>query len=341
MLQLDGSAGEGGGQILRTALSLSLLTQKPFRIEKIRAGRPRPGLLRQHLTAVMAAAAIGRADVSGAEPGSRELVFQPQRLAGGAYRFSIGTAGSTMLILQTLLPVLAAAEEPSVLELEGGTHNPFAPPFEALAGSFLPLYRKMGADADIVLHRPGFYPAGGGVVTAEIRPCGPLQPLSLLDRGDPLKTTVTAICSRLPEHVGRRELRTAGGVLQIPESQQHLVEETRSVGPGNIVLVRVETPHVTEIFSSCGSRGVSAEKVARRAADQTARYLAADVPVGPHLADQLLLPLALAGGGEFRTMPPTEHTVTNSRIIEQFLDVTVQIQPESEESENVRISVTR
>ena len=329
MLQLDGSRGEGGGQILRTSLSLSLLTRTPFRISRIRAGRAKPGLLRQHLTAVQAAAEIGGAETSGAELHSQELVFRPRTLCGGTHWFDIGTAGSTTLIMQTLLPVLAAADVSSRLVLRGGTHNPFAPPFEALADSWLPLFRRMGAEVELKLERPGFFPAGGGQIEADIQPLVQLQPLELLERGDLLTTSVTATVARLPAHVGRRELRTVSRELRIPPSRQHLVEESRSAGPGNIVQVRVETGELTEIFSECGSRGVPAEKVAGKAAAEAADYLAADVPVGAHLADQLLLPLALAGGGAFRTLEPTQHTLTNAEVIGLFLDVPIRIALES------------
>src|SRR5437867_958993 len=162
MLLIDGSQGEGGGQILRTALGLSLVTGTPIRIEKIRAGRAKPGLLRQHLTAVNAATAIGAVDVEGATLGSQELTFRPGTVKPGEYRFAVGTAGSTGLVLQTVLPPLLTAPGPSTLTLEGGTHNPTAPPFDFLARAFLPLISRMGPSATARLERPGFYPAGGG-----------------------------------------------------------------------------------------------------------------------------------------------------------------------------------
>src|SRR5262245_60443308 len=167
---IDGSQGEGGGQILRTALALSLVTGAPFRVEKIRAGRQKPGLLRQHLTAVTAAVEIGGAAVEGATLGSRELSFRPGSVRPGAYRFAVGTAGSAALVLQTVLPALLTATGPSTVVVEGGTHNPHAPPFDFLALAFLPLLARMGARAQATLDRPGFYPAGGGQLTVEITP---------------------------------------------------------------------------------------------------------------------------------------------------------------------------
>ena len=162
MIEIDGSQGEGGGQILRTALALALVTGKPFRITNIRAGRKKPGLLRQHLTAIQAAMAVGGAAAEGATIGSRDLVFHPGAITPGTYRFAVGTAGSTTLVLQTILPALLCAGGESMLTLEGGTHNPFAPPFDFLQTTFLPQVNRLGPKVEAVLERPGFYPAGGG-----------------------------------------------------------------------------------------------------------------------------------------------------------------------------------
>ncbi len=170
VLTIDGADGEGGGQILRTSLALSLVTGIPFRIERLRAGRPRPGLLRQHLTAAHAAAEVGQVQVTGAALGSLSLTFVPGRVTPGTYSFSVGTAGSTTLVLQTVLPALLLASEPSTLTLAGGTHNPFAPPFDFLAQAYLPLVNRMGPQVTATLERPGFYPAGGGTCQITIAP---------------------------------------------------------------------------------------------------------------------------------------------------------------------------
>ena len=162
MIRIDGSFGEGGGQILRTSLSLSLATGKAFRIEKVRAGRERPGLLRQHLTAVLAAAEVGGAEVQGATLGSTELTFSPGAIRAGEYRFSVGTAGSGTLVFQTILPALMLAAKPSRIVIEGGTHNIAAPPFDFLARTFVPLLERMGPKVQLQFERYGFYPAGGG-----------------------------------------------------------------------------------------------------------------------------------------------------------------------------------
>lgn len=183
MIKMDGSQGEGGGQILRSALSLSLCTGQAFRIENIRARRKKPGLLHQHLTAVLAARAVGGAEVVGAELGSQTLEFRPGKVRPGRHRFAVGTAGSATLVFQTILPPLMTADGPSFIELEGGTHNPLAPPFDFLTGSFLPLIERMGAAVQGRLERPGFYPAGGGRFEASIEPAGSLGRLELMERG--------------------------------------------------------------------------------------------------------------------------------------------------------------
>src|SRR5258705_2280598 len=184
MLTIDGSFGEGGGQILRTALALSLVTGKPFRIENIRAGRKNPGLLRQHLTAVNAATEISRSEVMGAAIGSRELTFAPGSVVAGTYAFAVGTAGSTTLVLQTVLPALLVASGTSKVILEGGTHNPFAPPFDFLEKTFLPLVNRMGPQVTAELERPGFYPAGGGRMNVTVEPADALRELALPARGE-------------------------------------------------------------------------------------------------------------------------------------------------------------
>jgi RNA 3'-terminal phosphate cyclase (ATP) len=322
MLVLDGSQGEGGGQILRSALALSLLTGTPFRIDQIRAGRPRPGLMRQHLTAVEAAAAIGGAEVSEAAVGARSLFFRPGQVRGGEHRFSVGTAGSTTLVLQTVLPALLTAPAPSALVLEGGTHNPASPPFEFLARAFLPLLARMGPRVEAVLERPGFYPAGGGRLRVQVTPCPRLQALELEERGPITGQRARALVSNLPRSIGERE------VLRLRERlgwqpRAFSVETVDSSGPGNVVLIDVESASVTEVFVGFGEKGVRAEAVADRAADEATAYLTSGVPVGPHLADQLILPLALAGSGRFRTTPPTAHARTQLAVVQRFLEVKV------------------
>lgn len=338
MIVIDGSLGEGGGQILRTALGLSLVTGKPFRIEKIRAGRKKPGLLRQHLTAVNAAAEVGRAELSGAALGSQELSFSPGVVRGGSYRWAIGTAGSATLVLQTVLPALMTAKEPSSLKLEGGTHNPFAPPFDFLAKAFLPLLARMGPKVEASLVRHGFYPAGGGCFKVEIQPAGRLSRLDLPERGEVRRRLARALVANLPLHIAMRELEIVGRKLTWPRESLKAEPVEGSQGPGNIVIVEVESEHVTEVFTGFGEKGLPAEAVADSVVREAREYIAGGAPVGGHLADQLLVPMALAGGGSFRTAAPTRHTETNAEIIGRFLDVAVKIEKEGPGAWKVEIA---
>jgi RNA 3'-terminal phosphate cyclase (ATP) len=326
MLTIDGARGEGGGQIFRTSLALSLVSGTPFRIERIRAGRAKPGLMRQHLTALEAAAAVGGADVEGAAIGSQEIVFRPQRVRAGTYRFAVGTAGSAGLVLQTVLLPLVMAGAPSTLTLEGGTHNPHAPPFDFLARAFLPLLRRMGVRVAVRLERAGFYPAGGGRLTVELGDSAGLRPLELPSRGATRRRHARALVSRLPRQIGDRELAVVRSRLGWGDDELEIVLLSEGMaGPGNILLLEIESEHVTEVFTGFGEVNVRAEAVAERAIQEARRYLAAEVPVGPYLADQLLLPLTLAGGGAFRTLPLSRHASTNLGVIRQFLGTSIDV----------------
>lgn len=325
MFTIDGSFGEGGGQILRTSLALSLVTGQPFHIEKIRAGRKNPGLLRQHLTAVKAAQQVGQANVEGGDIGSTQLSFAPGRVRAGEYNFAVGTAGSTTLVLQTVLPALLCADGPSRLVLEGGTHNPFAPPFHFLVQAFLPLLNQMLVSGNVTatLARCGFYPAGGGKLEINVTPGLRLEPLALRARGDVRARRVRALVANLPRSVGERELKVIGQKMNWLPEWLRLEEVKNSNGPGNVVMIELECEHVTEVFTGFGERGVAAEAVAVQAIQEARRYLSTDVAVGEYLADQLLIPLALAGGGAFTTVAPSRHTTTNIEIIRKFLPVEV------------------
>lgn len=323
MILIDGSAGEGGGQILRTALSLALVTGKPFRIERIRAARSRPGLLRQHLTAVNAASEVGAAEVRGAELGSTELTFAPGRVRPGDYTFAVGTAGSTSLILQTLLPALMLASGPSTLALEGGTHNPLAPPWDFLARSFLPLVGRTGPRITTEIERHGFYPAGGGRAVYRIEPAANLARLDLVERGEIRARRARALVANLPSHIARRELDIVARRLSWKEEWMETEEIAGSRGPGNVIILEIESEQVTEVITGFGERGVAAEAVASAAVDEARDYLTAGAAVGAHLADQILIPLALAGGGSFTTVSPSRHTTTNIEVIRKFLDLEI------------------
>jgi RNA 3'-terminal phosphate cyclase (ATP) len=337
MIVIDGSQGEGGGQILRSSLALSLVTGQPFRIERIRAGRRKPGLMRQHLTAVNAAAAIGCARVEGDRIGSQVILFEPHSVKPGKYQFAVGTAGSCTLVLQTVLPALLTAGAPSELVLEGGTHNPHAPPFDFLARAFLPLIGRMGAKVSATLNRPGFYPAGGGKFTIDVEPVERLERLDLTERGEILSRSARATVAKLSRKIAERELKVVRDSLGWDEQCCFAEEATGSRGPGNILCIELESENVTELFTGFGELGVSAEKVAGDTVKEIKDYLSARVPVGLHLADQLLLPMALAGGGRFRTLTPTGHTLTNAEVIRRFLPVEVTIQRHTPKVWEVRI----
>ncbi|MEO8663469.1 MAG: RNA 3'-terminal phosphate cyclase [Bryobacteraceae bacterium] len=321
LIRIDGSLGEGGGQVLRTSLSLSLVTGKPFRIEHIRANREKPGLLRQHLTAVLAAAEIADATVDGAALGSSSVTFSPGAVRPGEYRFAVGTAGSATLVFQTILPALMLASGPSHVVIEGGTHNQGAPPYHFLDRTFLPLVERMGPVIKTQLERYGFYPAGGGRFCAHIHPVKVLHPLNLGLRGEITSRRVIAIVANLPRHIALREVQTAAALLDWgPES--HVIEGTRdSAGQGNIAMIEIGSVDVTEIFTAFGKLGVEAEKVAAEAAREARDYLASDAAVGEHLTDQLLLPMALAGGGSFTATKVNLHAQTNIDVITKFLPV--------------------
>jgi RNA 3'-terminal phosphate cyclase (ATP) len=330
MITIDGLAGEGGGQILRTSLALSLVTGQAFRMERIRARRQKPGLLKQHLTAVEAAKTVGCAEVTGAALASQNLEFKPGPVTPGNYHFAVGTAGSATLVLQTVLPALLTASGASTLTLEGGTHNPLAPPFDFLSRCFMPLVQRMGPSVELELVRPGFFPAGGGRFHARVEPAQKLARLNLLERGSIRSRQARVWVSKLPGHIAERELAVVREELTWRPEECSVEAVQHPMGPGNALVLAVEAEHVTGVFTGFGERGRSAEEVARSAVVAARAWLEADVPVDEPLADQLLIPMALAGGGCFRTTKPSLHTTTNAEVIQRFLPVSIRIEQENE-----------
>lgn len=330
-IELDGAQGEGGGQILRTALSLSMITGRPFSIKGIRARRAKPGLLRQHLTAVQAATEICGAQVSGAALGSQSLSFDPGPIKGGDYRFAIGTAGSCTLVLQTVLPALWFADGPATLVVSGGTHNPAAPPADFLMQAWLPLVRQMGVKAELELLRYGFYPAGGGEIRVSTRPVQGLSGLELGKRGGLLRTLATSVVAGIPGSVARRELEYLVTELGELEQQGELQQEICTIhpyqGPGNVLMVTLEYEGITELFTEFGQKGVSAERVAHRLARKVQHYLEREGVLGECLADQVVLPLALAGQGGFTATDLSSHLLSNIEVIQYFLPVRFESAP--------------
>jgi RNA 3'-terminal phosphate cyclase (ATP) len=327
VIEIDGSEGEGGGQILRSALSLAICTQQSFRIADVRAKREKPGLLRQHLAAVNAAAEICGASVEGAQIGSRTLVFRPGRVRAGDFTFSIGTAGSCTLVLQTVLAPLLAAPSPSRVRVQGGTHNRAAPPYEFLQRAFLPLLARMGARVGIELTSHGFYPRGGGEIRAQITPTPRLGTIELTTRGAPSRSSAEALVAGLPADIAARELAVIGKRLGLMREQLHLRALPNDLGPGNALTITLAYENVTEVFAGFGERGVRAEDVARRAADEAFAYREATAPVGEHLADQLLLPLALGEGGTFLATMASGHLRTNAAVVERFTNRRIAVTP--------------
>jgi len=322
MVIIDGRTGEGGGQVLRTSLALSMITGEPVVLEHIRAKRDKPGLMRQHLTCVKAAAEVSGAEVTGAKVRSSRVEFSPGAVTPGAYHFAVGTAGSAPLVLQTVLPALMNAGAASQLTLEGGTHNPKAPSYHFLERVFAPVLARTGPMVHLKLESAGFYPAGGGTFTATIEPVAreDMTHLELTEAGEDLGRKVYACSANLPKHIAEREIREISDTMAWPD-EVFTCERWEGPGPGNVLWIEVMHEHVTEMVTRLGTRGRPAEQIARDALEELRAYLATGAPVGEHLADQLLLPMALAGGGVFECTPPSLHTRTQAEIIEKFLEV--------------------
>ncbi len=342
MITIDGSQGEGGGQIVRSSLALSLVSQQPVTLFQIRAGRKRPGLMRQHLMAVRAAAEISDAEFHGAELGSRELVFRPGKVRSGTYQFRIDSAGSTTLVLQTVLPALMLADGVSTVTLEGGTHNPWAPSYDFLARVYLPLLNHMGIKVEPRFERYGFYPAGGGRFSVTIHPTREMGRLERMQRGEILSHRVFALVANLPIHIAERECRTIAQLSGWDRGCFHIEQTTDSPGPGNVVMIEIVARHVVELVTAFGQKGVPAEQVADQAYQQAKQYIESDVPVGQHLADQLLLPLGIAawqgrGGSQYRTLPLSQHALTQIDVLKQMLGIRIETAHDADGRVTVRL----
>lgn len=337
LVEVDGSRGEGGGQILRTSLALSMITGKRLVMTNIRAGRAKPGLRRQHLACVIAAQQLSDAEVYGAEVGSKFLDFRPRSIEARDLDIDIGSAGSTSLVVQTILLPAIVARRAIRARVHGGTHNPMAPPFEFLSRVFVPHLVAMGARVTLELDRHGFATGGAGQashdeltqyrgqVTLVIEP-GELRPIEIVDAEPVRERHATAILARLPTHVADRELAVVREELGFSKLECEVRDVAACGGPANVLMLEIDRGTCREIVTGFGEKGLRAEVVAERACAAMQAYLDANVPVGEHLADQLLLPLAIARGGRFRAAPLSLHSTTNVDTIRAFLDVKITVE---------------
>jgi RNA 3'-terminal phosphate cyclase (ATP) len=336
MITIDGSYGEGGGQVLRTSLTLSTIMGQALHLYNIRAGRPKPGLQAQHLTSVRAAAAICGAKLEGDALNSQSLVFRPTHPPqAGEYVFDViearesGSAGATTLILQTiLLPLaLAPAGGESRVTLRGGTHAPFSPPFPYVRHVYLPTLWRMGVRAEAELNRQGWYPAGGGEITVRIRANGKLAPIVLTEHGDLHKAWGMAAVSNLPSHIAQRMANRAASVLKSAGITARIeAAHVEATGPGAGIFLFAEYEHSLAGFTAYGRKGLLSEQVAGMACEDLLEHHRSDAAVDLHLADQLVLPAVLAAGpSRWTTCRITQHLLTNVWVVNHFLDVPIHI----------------
>ena len=359
MIEIDGSYGEGGGQALRTSLALAAILQRPVEIHNIRAGRKKPGLRPQHLMAVRAMALITGGRVEGAERGSTRLYFEPQQIAPGDYSFDVGTAGSTSLVLQTMIPVLLFAETPSRVDITGGTHVPWSPCFHYMKDVFSPGLRQMGGALQLKIERWGWYPKGGGKIIASVSPLTRLFSIDRSHRGELQDIYVLSAVSNLPISIAERQRnrvlkrfrkhglttsetlsfpdKSTTGTLSLKGERQGGGRDLRiglveglSPGTGTVVFVAVTFDNGTVGFTSLGKRGKPAERVADDVCSDFFKFMTSEATVDKHLADQLVLYMALAKGRSSLTVRKvTKHLMTNIWVIEQFLPARFEVDGET------------
>ena len=343
-LQIDGNYGEGGGQILRSSLSLSAILRRPIRIGGIRAGRKKPGLAPQHLTCVKAAAEITGAEVIGGVLGSQTLTFRPQEIRGGNYTFDVAdirpSAGALSLVFQSIALPLSYAKTPSTVILRGGTHVPWSPTVHYLQEIFLPMAAKFGFEGSLQLNRWGWYPKGGGEAIAKIQPTTDWRGVELGHRGELQTISGVSAASNLPEHIVNRQhdqIQKRLARFDSPANVEHA--KGKSIGQGTLVFLKAEFENACAGFSALGARGKRAETVADEACQALEIFLTSDAAIEPHLADQLILPMALAkGASRFSTSQITRHLTTNIWLVQQFLPVRFEVKgAETEPGEVVKV----
>ena len=327
-IQIDGRHGEGGGQILRTALTLSSIFRIPLHIHHIRGNRKKPGLRPQHLAAIHSLAIITKAKVHGATIDSHELIFEPREIHGGNYSFHIGTAGSTSLVLQAIIPVLLAGKIPSKITITGGTHVPWSPSFHYLKNLFLPVLQTIGENVTVAIDTWGWHPKGGGTIHAVIKNTEDLAPIRLFNRGKLLHLHILSAVSNLPPSIAERQrdqsIKRLGYIGLIPTTD---IQNAPSLGQGTVLFLHAQCEGGGGGFTSLGKKGKRAEKVANEACDECISFLHSRGVIDSYLADQLVLYMALARGHSI-VIPEriTEHLLTNIWVIQQFLPVSFDIE---------------
>lgn len=344
ILEIDGNYGEGGGQILRSSLSLSAILNRPIRVTGIRAGRKKSGLAPQHLTSVNAVAAIANAEVIGGQLGSQTLTFRPQEISGGNYIFDVAeirpSAGALSLVFQSIALPLAYAKVASTVILRGGTHVPWSPNIHYLRKVFIPMAARFGFEGSIQLNRWGWYPKGGGEAIAQVQPVADWQSVGFAHRGKLQTIHGVSAVSNLPEHIINRQHNQITKRLAGVDSPVNIEREKGdSMGQGTLVFLKAEFENVQAGFSALGARGKPAERVADEACNALANFLKSDAAIEPHLADQLILPIALAKGeSRFTTSRITRHLTTNIWLVQQFLPIQFEVNgAENEPGEIVKV----
>jgi RNA 3'-terminal phosphate cyclase (ATP) len=343
-LQIDGNYGEGGGQILRTALSLSCVLKKPVEIVNIRKGRRIPGLQPQHLTSVTACKRISAAEVEEDQLQSVSLKFSPQEIRGGEFTFDVAekkrSAGSTSLILQTLFLPLSHCEGGSKIKVLGGTHVPWSPPFNYLREIFAPMVKKLGCGIELEISKWGWYPKGGGEVGCTIQPAAKFSAVNLTDRGKLLKLSGISAVSNLPDSIAERQRSQAMKVLKDKGFSPDIeLVQAPSIGQGTFFFLKAEFENSVAGFGALGERGKRAEKVAQEACDEFVEFMKSEAVVDPHLADQLIPYLALADGqSTFTVSKITKHLLTNIWVVKQFLAIEISVEGAEEGKGKITIS---
>jgi len=339
MIRIDGSTGEGGGQILRTALTLSIMTSKDFIIENIRSGRVKAGLRHQHLQAVEASRKISNGQARGVDIGSGTLAFSPGKVRSGNYEFDIGTAGSTTLVFQTIFLPLSVVDGISKVSITGGTHVPWSPSFHYLSKHWLTFLNKIGLMVDMKLDKAGYYPRGGGKIIGIINPTENINGIELLERGKLIHIRGISAVSNLPRKIAERQrnrvVRRLGSRYPLNDIR---IAKVPSSNKGTFLMLIAEFENSQACFVGLGAPGKPSESVADEAIDPLVDFILSGGVVDPFMGDQLLLPLVFAKShSSFRTSAITQHLLTNSAIVRKFLSIDIVVDGDIGKPGNVTI----